>query len=334
MAKANTRLTMSAGSAINKDMFYMSCTLDELEASQDGALSRLVFYQDQTNEKWFYHDLPDWRVVSTCFPTPEADGVRKIYALSEQGDVECYSRQGSVIEKIADAGLATGGPNLGYVTRIREIGNHLYVCGYGGQVYRREASGWVHFDAQLLQTPLSLPDTDDPAQFLAALVKTTNETIGLVDINGSSEDHIYIAGNDGYVAFFDGGHWTKLPQVTAANLKEIHPVSDVEVWIAGSKGTLLRGNATDGFKAVARKSLDTDFYALTTFQGSLYIGAGDGIYEFHDSGLQRLPISDKYGLTVVSSIDAKDGVLWALSERKLVRFDGATWNLFENPHNV
>jgi len=334
MVKRKTKLMFGVGSAISRDMFYMSSTLDEVEESEDSPVSRMVFYQDLTSDKWFYHDLINWRVVSTCFPAPEPNGVRKIYALSEQGDVECYSREGSVIQKIADAGLGPKTPNYGYVARMRQIGAHLYVCGYGGQVYRRDASGWAHIDHQLLQMPPTIGDTNDPAQLLAELTNSSTETIGLIDINGLSESGIYVVGNDGFIAFFDGANWTKLPKATVARLNCVHPVSDTVVWVAGSKGTLLKGNVRDGFSAVARKSLSTDFHSLATFQDRLFIGAGDGIYELGNAGPQRLMVSDKCGLEGVATVESKDGVLWASSSRKLVRYGGNTWEVFENPHNV
>ena len=70
-------------------MFYFSSTLDEFGKSENNLVSRMIFYQHQTADKWFYHDRPGSRVVSTCFPAAAANSVRKIYALGEQGDVEC-----------------------------------------------------------------------------------------------------------------------------------------------------------------------------------------------------------------------------------------------------
>ncbi len=330
----HSRLSFHAGCAINRDMFYLSSTLDEIEKEEDCSISRLVFYQHQTADRWFFHDLSGWRVVSTCFPTPAPNSVRKIYALSEQGDVECYSREGSVIERIPDAGLGTGSPNYGYVTRICEIGVHLYVCGYGGQVCRREASGWIHMDNQLLQKPVDIGSIEDPNELLAALSQSANGTIGLTDINGLHEQAIYAVGNDGYVAFFDGTTWAGVPKPTAAHLNCILPVDDGTVWIAGGKGTLLKGNAQTGFTAVARKSLSTDFYSLAILNGRLYAGAGDGLYELGENGPQRFFESDRFGLDGVATVEAKDGVLWVMASRRLVRFDGSTWEVFENPHNV
>jgi hypothetical protein len=334
MAKQKTKLTFGVGSAINRDMFYLSSTLDELESTEDNPVSRMVFYQHQTADKWFYHDLVGWRVVSTCFPEPLPGSVRKIYALSEQGEVECYSRDGSVTEKIPDAGLGPSTPNYGYVTRIRQIGARMYVCGYGGQVYRREDSGWVHVDKAILRKTGDIGAIEDPDELLAAISESARETVGLTDINGINEASIYIVGNDGYVAFFDGTTWKVGAKATAAHLNCVLPVSDDLVWIAGSKGTLLKGNMSSGFSAVARKSLSTDFYSLALLNDRLFIGAGDGLYELDEHGPQRLLASDKYALEGVAILEVKDGVLWLLASRKLVRYDGANWEVFENPHNI
>uniref|UniRef100_UPI003BEEECE2 hypothetical protein n=1 Tax=Burkholderia arboris TaxID=488730 RepID=UPI003BEEECE2 len=336
MTAIKSKVVLGAGAAINKDMFYMSGSFDEQDEAEDGTYSRMFIYQNQTNEKWFKHDLAGWRVVSSCFPKPGADGIRKLYALSEQGDVECYSKLGATHEKIQDAGLSLddGSANYGYVTRIREIGQHLYVCGYGGQVYRRDASGWIHVDQNLLQTPVALSATDDPAEMRARLSRQIHETTGLTDINGAGDDSIYVVGNSGFLAHFDGSGWRTLDRLTAAHLNAIHIEPGGDVWIVGSRGTVLRGTVQQGFKAVMRKSLTTDFYAIAQFQDKFYLGAGDGIYELHQGNANRLPESDTLDLTQVSCVEAKDGVLWALTERKLVRFDGVKWEVFENPYNV
>lgn len=333
MAKRNTTITFGIGCAINRDMFYMSSTLDELEKTEDTPISRMMFYQDQTKEKWFYHDLLGWRVQSICFPSVTPNSIRKVYALSEQGDVECYSSEGSVIERIPDAGLVFPSLGYGHVNCIRQIGQHLYVCGLSGQVYRRETLGWVHIDKQILQKSLDLANIADDDEVVAAIIKSTEETILLTDINGLDERSIYVVGNDGYMAFFDGINWKVLPKATAAHLNCVLPLSDGTVWVAGGKGTLLKSSAQSGFSAVARKSLDTDFYSLAMFKERLFIGAGDGIYELGENGPQRLLISDKHMLNGVTSIEAKDGVLWALASRKLARYNGITWEIFENPHN-
>ena len=62
---------------------------------------------------------------------------------------------------------------------IQQIGEHLYACGYKGQVYKRLGAGdWRHVDGGLLQNP-----------------KTPQQNrIALSVINGPHESAIYAAG--------------------------------------------------------------------------------------------------------------------------------------------
>lgn len=330
----SSKIRLSTGTAINKDMYYMSGTFDELEENEDGVYTRMMIYQDQTNEKWFHHDLPDWRIVSTYFPTIGDDGIRRIYALSEQGDVECYCKLGATQEKIADAGLLFTGLSYGYATRIREIGSHLYVCGYRGQVYRRETNGWVHCDENLLQKEIPSLETEDPEQLRKLITLRINETICLTDINGTNENDMYVVGIFGFMSHFNGIEWRKINPVTNEHLNSIFIDDNEMLWIAGAKGILLHGNLVQGFKIVAENNFELDFYSITKFHDVIYIASSDGIYSFQDNNLKKLSVNNDYNLTEVSHIEAKDGVLWALTERKVLRFDGEIWQVFENPHNV
>lgn len=331
-------ITFVNGCAINRDMYYIASSPDLWTESEDAPYSVMFIYQDQTEEKWFYHELPNWEVVSTCFPEPMANETRKAYALNIDGEVECYSRDGTIIEVIDDAGDKEGGPNYGPVNRIRKLGKHLYVCGHGGQVYRRVDTGWEHCDAGLLQAPVSAQPSsgiteEERQQMIQSMIDAMDHEIALYDINGPNEDDLYVVGSDGFIAHYDGQHWSRLNRVTGSHLNCIHVVSPSELWIAGSVGTVLRGNARQGFKVVARKTSEWDFLSITSYEGSIYIAADDGIYSMRNEKPERLDISDKLNLRDVSDIEAKDGVLWALSPKKLLRFDGNEWECFEHPNN-
>ena len=147
----SSTLTFMCGCAINRDMYYIACVPDEWyeEHGDEEPYTVMCFYQEETAEKWFCHSLPDWRVVSCVYPEPAAGSVRKVYALSDTGEIECFSREGSVIEKISDA------ENYGNLSAIRFIGTRFYVCGDEGQVYRKEGKKWVHFDKGLLGVPIA-----------------------------------------------------------------------------------------------------------------------------------------------------------------------------------
>lgn len=324
-SKQPQTLIMNTGSAIDRDMYYMSCSFTD--RALDEPYSRLFFYQDKNKDKWFYHDQPDWHVVSTCFPPPTLGATRKIYALSEEGHIECFSRDAISVEKIQDAGLDPSSKMYGYVHKLKYIDGQMYSCGHRGQIYRKNESTWEHFDDHILQKNKLITETPD-MNFMESIKLSLDETLDLYDIDGSRDD-IYVVGTDGFLANHDGTQWHKLPRLTAADLHCLYISSSGLVWIAGSQGTVLSGNARLGFKVLARKKIDTDLYSLTEFQNNIYIGASDGIYKIIDTKIEKLDILAKE----VSCIESKDGVMWALSAEKLLRFDGCRWEEFTHIDN-
>lgn len=330
------RLIFAAGCAIDRDMFYIACAPENRSNTEDGPDTVMCFYQNQTSEKWFYHELPGWRVVSVAFADPPPNTVRRIYALSEQGDVEIYSRTGSIFDKIPGAGLNHGEEPIGYMNRIRFIGNNLYACGFGGQIYRNSHGTWSHFDDGLLQKSITPTDLQisNPQALLAQLSETANSARDFTDINGFNEQDMYVVGADGFIGHHDGTSWRIVERSTAASLNAMHLSADKDVWIVGSRGTVLKGNAQRGFQTLLRKSLNADLYSITSFGNILYIGASNGIYTLVNSKLDLIPISIQEDLSQVTCVESKDGVLWALSPKKLLRFDGNSWQVLKHPNNA
>ncbi|MUT53468.1 MULTISPECIES: hypothetical protein [Pseudomonas] len=314
----NSTVTMLAGTPVSDTIYYLAGTLDNLD--KDIIFTRMFIYDDQAtpSNQWFHHDLPGWAVISTC-QIPKTSTTRpQICALSEQGDVEFYSSKGSKIEKIKGAGLDHTGHSQGYMNSIRYIGDTLYACGYNGQVYKRQQEKWEQFDLGIREK--------NPAQL------TANDTpFDLISIQGLHESDIYITGNEGFIAHYNGAKWSILPPVTRACLYGIFIQSESEVWIAGSNGTIVQGNATDGFQATHRKSLDCDFYSITSFKGKIFIGASDGIYSLHDNKILKVNLPKQ--VIEVDSIETKNGVLWALSAKKIIKFDGDIWKIIDHIDN-
>lgn len=333
--KQKAEWLFDAGCALSRDLYWVHAAASGSGKAKDAAASRMVFYQHQAANPWSYNDLEGWPVQSLCFSKGAPSGTPSVCALSREGEVEYYSSEGAEVEQIADAGTGPDKPGYGPVARIREIGAHLYVCGHGGQVYRREAADWVHCGTPMRQPAdggRKVEATDATGEAWAEAVKEVGD---LSDINGHDEQFLYTVGANGYIAFFTGVEWIDIPKVSAAPLNFIlaHPNPQSMIWIAGNRGTLLKGNADVGFfSVIASKHFDIDFHSVALFQERLFVGASDGIYEIVDYRLQKLPVSDAHALGRISSVEARDGVLWALSARKLVRYDGAAWEVFESPY--
>lgn len=325
-AQLKNNLVMTTGCAINKDMYYMSCSFSDF--SIDEPYSRLFFYQHETKDKWFYHDRPEWRVVSTCFQPATAEKPRTVYSLSEEGDVEILNREKTSVEKIKDAGLLPTSKLYGYVNKIRYIDGSFYVCGHQCQVYKKTSTDWEHIDQEILQ-PNPSPLESKALTLERQVELYINQTTSLLDINGNNKNDIYVVGTSGFISHYNGTTWTNFKKLTGADLHAIYIDQKNTAWIAGSQGTILAGNHINGFSMITRKELDSDFNAITEFNGSFYIAATDGIYRMTELKIEKAPIKAQD----VSSIDSIDGVLWALSAQKLIRFDGCTWEEFKHIDN-
>jgi len=322
-------ITFTAGCAINKEMYYMACAVDDYDVDEPHTV--MCFYQDQTSEKWFYHELPEWRVISTTFPCPPPDSVRVVYALDENGRVEAYSKNGSEITQIPNSGLDHS--RVGYATRIRSINGALYVCGTNGQVYRRHKENWLDSGQGLAKNELDATklNAQSSEDFFRVLDEYHDGLLDLVDINGTSENDLYVVGTDGVIAHHKDGEWKLLEKITGAHLNSIFIVAPDDVIIVGDHGTVLRGNAADGFRVIFRKNSNFNLYGAAAFGGSIYLASSNGLYLLKDdlNQVEEEMFFDKE----ILEVEEKDGVLWILCEKFLARFNGKNFEYFFHPNN-
>lgn len=182
-------VTFTAACAIERDYIYVAGKPDRMDS--EGAFSRLFFFDEQNlSHPWALHDLPDWDVVSLC-THGNAFGAPRVYcALSRNGEIEYRWPGGEHVERIDEAGVArTALPVFGYVNAIREIAGQLYVCGFGGQVYMRVGSDWLHI-APAFKTPAQAPSAG------LAVNSVNAEPHNFAAIDGFASDDIYVVGDD------------------------------------------------------------------------------------------------------------------------------------------
>lgn len=106
-------------------------------------------------------------------------------------------------------------------------------------------------------------------------------------INGPSENEIYLVGSEnfaGYPAradFWDGQTWRRLLlPATSGRLTNIYVESEERIWLCGAKGTLLVGNARDGFIPMNHLGATQLILSLTKFRNIYYIGTSLGLFQF------------------------------------------------------
>lgn len=293
----------------------------------DATFSRL-FRWDATHatrpQPWTKHDV-SWAAVSYArYVAGEA--APTVCILSEEGDVEIDDGSRREVERIPEAGLyGPASRRLGYVSAIRQIGSHLYVCGDGGQVYKRVApASWACVDDGLVQGP------------------DAKELLLLSAIGGAAEDDLYVAGDipgpSGRTARLfhrDGAAWEAIELPEVGPLRAIHVEHERRVWLAGERGTLLVGDHHNGFVVCSSHPSSQFFRDLTVYQGTLYLASNHGLFKYDEE--RRRVVRARTDLAIelssLHTVDHVEGVLWCVGAKDIARFDGTTWTRIHHPDN-
>ncbi|MEZ2223266.1 hypothetical protein [Rhizobium sp. RCC_161_2] len=323
--------------AASDDIFIIATIPDGLPAGAE--FTRLYYLNPSTEDVWHYRDWSNHQVVSVCLRREQSSVKRAGCALTGDGDVELANSVGQTYEKIADAGLASERA-LGDVTRIREIGSTLFVCGGSGQVYRRDDTGWTPIDDELVATgknALELPQLNAPIsnETLRQFTQTLRHLPNFNDIGGSDETDVYVCGNGGNLFYYDGTSWRKIEIDTDAILTAIHCVSSDEVWVVGQDGTVLFGNARTGFRNLGEFFPGGYIWSVRHFGGRVYLGTLHGLYTLDGSNVRLVSSGKLDGRAQIIALDSfSDTILWIATDRHAIRYDGSTFTFFEHPDNV
>jgi hypothetical protein len=318
-------VTFRTGSAGKREVICLSGAIDAFDP--DEPFTKILAYDERTTYRWSFQQF-DFVVPSICTwrnPAPPGEGC--FAALSENGEVVLLvnpPRQ----EQILEAGLThPSARGYGYLNNIRQIGERLYACGFSGQVYRRNAPGdWVHMDQGILQPP----DKQGGEYFVQV-------------INGAHEQAIYIAGcefDPGYPAradFWDGQAWTRLAlPASTGRINDIYIESEERVWMCGANGTLILGNARDGFATTNRLGAAQLFLSFTKYRDRYYLASNLGLFQFDGVPghlFRKVRTSLTPELADANVVQSVDGVLWSMGTKDIARFDGVTWERFPFPDN-
>lgn len=324
--KMSAEVTFTTASVIVDDAIVLACAGDELE---DFARFTRISQFDMTRPPHWWKDDQDWRASSIAYFSSDREDFDGFAVLSEEGHVRYFGEQPDILEKIPGSGVySDDAENWGYLADLQQIGEHLYACGYSGQVYKRIGPNqWTHMDAGLLQDPR------------AELVR-----LALSVINGPHENAIYAAGylHEAYLPprayFWNGQEWRelKLPDV-AERITNIHVESEERIWLCGSNGTLLLGNAHTGFHSQSTTNDNQLFLSVCKYRNRIYLGSNLGLFVYDPvrpaKGIQKVVTGLQPELQDANIVDSVDQVLWSIGPKDIAKFDGKTWTRIHHPDN-
>ena len=309
------------------------------------------FYDPADPYSLFYkYSRGQWRCVElsarlTSITRYRAAGWTKdgIAILDEAGDIWMLGDDASQTKvDHPDARLLDG---------IHILDGGFLVTGHGGQVYRQERDRWVHDDEGMYETIAPVPrprkfykgQDREPGRFSCSLVART-----------PGHGDLYAAGS-AYVSrpslFWrpPGQAWQWLdltsrhPELDEIRLTGIFAQTSEEVWISTDHGVLFKGNGRTGFEVACRGARDADgellrFTRPRLFAGQLYVGGTAVCRVLPNGSVERVagpPRTEGQNggtnRTIEGTLDTVDGVLWAIGDKGLSRFDGTKWEVFPMP---
>jgi hypothetical protein len=300
--RGDASVVFTAGYVFDKNLVTVSSYVEAVE-EENFELTRMFSYQ---NGKWGTFDLNGVTVLSICGSEKPA---RTLFCLGRDGTVHVRRPGTPTQEKIAQAGAEKG--QLGYVRHICEIADKLYVCGVSGQIYRREGSGWVHFDDGVLDR------------------NSKGRRGNLYCMDGTSPQDIYAVGQAGIIWHHDGTQWKQLPSPVASDLNWVTCASPTQAYFCGNRGIFFRGSLGQ-WEDFSLANKTDDLWSVEVFQDRVYVAGDKGLYRLESKALESLDT----GFTLDGyRLHANGGVLWSFGNEHLAFFDGKKWTYVKHPDN-
>lgn len=330
--------TFECGVIVHAQLVLVVESLDAVR-DDDYVISSVGSYKRTVEgARWAVFVYEDWTVVSVA----SSEQLQLRCVLSREGDIRLYGPGGTPDRtyQLPDAGvMREDAAGYGYVNRIRAIGDGLYVCGQSRQVYRfvpgksQALDGnWLDFAGPMRQPPMAEPPDDLEDEALDRWLDD-NDAIDLVDIAGSSEADIYAVGDECW--HHDGHQWKQLKLPTDEFINAIKVINANQVALVGHNGTLLLGNAGQGFTELSSVNDNQNFTGVELFEGKLFLASNLGLFTYDPTTkkIERYTMLLTPDLQDTHILEAKDGVLWSFGFKDLAYFDGKTWTRVDHPDN-
>jgi len=321
--------------AIEEDFIYVAAQLDDINP-RGISFARMYTYRE-TDNTWYYHDVT-MNIVSVTVKLNHANDTedRRLAALSDEGEVDLFAKGDYIwrTEKIPKAGVRLG--NRGRMNHIRQIGAHLFACGQNGQVYQRMGhDDWRAIDEGIYKSIDYIGSGSDIQARMNNIMDAMANQLVLNCIDGSHERDIYVVGDSGYMAHYDGTGWKRIDLPTDEHLQWVRCYGPKEVWVCGYNGILLKGNMYEGFRDQSSIDDNDTWWCLAKYGQDIYLSAAAGLYFFSPSSrkIERVRTDLEPELNDTYRVDVKGNALWSMGEKDIIRFYKGKWKRIHHIDN-
>lgn len=179
----------------------------------------------------------------------------------------------------------------GGLLRLKNISGHIYACGGNRSFARRDGvNNWTWFNHLFLK-----PNLDEDGEL---------EDCGFADVDGFSDQDIYLVGDEGDVWHFDGQQARKLDFPSNWHLTSVCCGGDGKVYIGGITGKLFVGR-DDSWREIKTTYQTLPFDQMTWFDERLWVTNDFGLWYLKDGKLtdEGLPLEARVAKGSISSAD-------------------------------
>jgi len=332
------------------------------ELEYDDLFTAVIEYDDRFPQPWSRTDIE--REINAIAPPDSLSGGSDRFALlSHEGDFY-ITGPGSVQEKLPGAGLQSPDAVRGTMFGLGLVAGRLWAVGANEQVYRRDDVGQWTFREINLPSP---PGFEKPRFGVVAGASEQDLYVaGLASPQSARLDpkvrERLMAGGaswaewnaahaaakkaapsagletEGRAIHWDGTTWSAitLPGRFPPTVKDILIEGPDRVWMVGSHGLILVGNAKSGFLDMGFDGDQQTLLSITRFQGRYIVASDYELHEFDGHMLSTIkPTLHRKGRPTPFKVQAVDDVMFYFDYKQGVhRWDGKSWEEIVIPKNL
>lgn len=295
-----------------------------------------------------------WRSVAHAFAVvalrADQGGSGRVAAIDVEGRL-LEPFPGRLEEGLVTArGALAGTYMLGGIADFALFGDEVLATGWGGQIWRRRDGAWRPGDLELFDRKIDpVVKQTRNALFDKLMAGTATEAEREAYVRGAIEafgqapwslaargpEDAYACGDRGLLLHFDGARATRIDTHGETRLARATVGPDGRIWVCGEDATVLAGTARDGFVRQVLPLGDFDFTRIAAFgKWICLIDHPDRVLLLEGRTLVELRPPFDPPPREIHTITAADGVLWIVSHKDILRFDGAQWRRLPFPPAV
>ena len=203
-----------------------------------------------------------------------------------------------------------------FYTDVKTVGDSMYAIGVPHLLYKRNGvNDWENISESI---PLVQEYVDGKLQ---------GKIFGWRDLDGFSEQDIYLAGGEGEIWHYDGSDFKQCDFPSNERVRNVCCAGDGYVYIGGKRGRLWKGK-NDTWELVSEKEFSVIWRDIAWFKGRLFLGSDYGLWEFKDSEVIRAEVPDQV-LTCSGSLSIcpEKKYLLTAGNNGASMYDGKEWTV-------